>query len=95
VQAPAQRYRVDMVATRVGGSVDPRRSLWTFDPQAIAHAPNLVVDPLRATRDAPEAHRYEAASRLNAHFISTIGGTRRESARRRGVHAYAGRNRPR
>ena len=84
VQAPAQRYRFDMVATRVGGSVDPRRSLRTFDPQAIAHAPNLVVDPLRATRDAPEAHRYEAASRLAAHFISTIGGTRRESTRRRG-----------
>src|SRR3954452_11577301 len=54
VQAPAQRYRVDIVATRVGGSVHPRRSLWTFDLQAIAHAPSLVVDPLRRPGTPPK-----------------------------------------
>ena len=53
--------------------------MWTFDPQAIAHAPQTWWwDPLRAIRDAPEAHRYEAASRLAGHFMGTIGGTRRD-----------------
>lgn len=53
--------------------------VWTFDPQAIAHAPQRWWwDPLRAIREAPEAHRYEAASRLAAHFMGTIGGNRRD-----------------
>ena len=38
--------------------------VWTFDPQAIAHAPQLWWwDPLRAIREAPDDHRYEAAAR--------------------------------
>lgn len=53
--------------------------VWTFDPQAIAHVPQRWWwDPLRALREAPEAHRYEAASRLAAHFMGTIGGNRRD-----------------
>ena len=53
--------------------------VWTFDPQAIAHAPQRWWwDPLRAIRDTPEAHRYEAASRLAAHFMATIGGARKD-----------------
>jgi type IV secretion system protein VirD4 len=53
--------------------------VWTFDPQEIAHAPQRWWwDPLRAVREAPEAHRNEAAIRLSAHFMGTIGGTRRD-----------------
>jgi hypothetical protein len=53
--------------------------VWTFDPQAIAHAPQRWWwDPLRAIRDAPDDHRYEAAARLASHFMGTIGGGRRD-----------------
>jgi hypothetical protein len=53
--------------------------VWTFDPQEIAHAEQQWWwDPLRAVREASDAHRYEAASRLAAHFMGTIGGTRRD-----------------
>ena len=53
--------------------------VWTFDPQAIAHAPQRWWwDPLRAIREAPDDHRYEAAARLAAHFMGTIGGNRRD-----------------
>ncbi|QJY47804.1 type IV secretory system conjugative DNA transfer family protein [Pseudonocardia broussonetiae] len=54
-------------------------AVWTFDPQQIAHAEQRWWwDPLRAVREAPDAHRYEAASRLAEHFMGTIGGTRRD-----------------
>ncbi|MBW0117189.1 type IV secretory system conjugative DNA transfer family protein [Pseudonocardia abyssalis] len=54
-------------------------AVWTFDPQQIAHAEQRWWwDPLRSVREAPDAHRYEAASRLAEHFMGTIGGTRRD-----------------
>ncbi|GAA4561115.1 type IV secretory system conjugative DNA transfer family protein [Pseudonocardia xishanensis] len=60
----------------------PRREVgpvWTFDPQQIAFAPQAWWwDPLRAVRDAPADHRYEAAARLAGHFMATIGGQRRD-----------------
>jgi cell division septation protein DedD len=95
VQAPAQRYRFDMVATRVGGSVDPRRSLWTFDPQVIAHAPSLVVDPLRrpARPPKPTATNPHPGSPHTSSAPSAAPGASPLGAE--GVHAYAGRNRPR
>jgi hypothetical protein len=74
----ATSNKADLWALTSGlrGQVGP---VWTFDPQAIAHAPQRWWwDPLRAIRDAPEAHRYEAASRLAAHFMGTIGGNRRD-----------------
>ncbi|MFC4945832.1 TraM recognition domain-containing protein [Pseudonocardia sp. GCM10023141] len=53
--------------------------VWTFDPQQIAYAEQTWWwDPLRSIRDAPEANRVEAAARLAGHFMSTIGGTRRD-----------------
>ncbi|WP_214406253.1 type IV secretory system conjugative DNA transfer family protein [Pseudonocardia lacus] len=53
--------------------------VWTFDPQQIAHAPQTWWwDPLRSIRDAPDAHRMEAAARLAGHFTATIGGRRRD-----------------
>jgi type IV secretion system protein VirD4 len=56
-----------------------RGPVWTFDPQQIAFAPQQWWwDPLRAIRDAPDAERVEAAARLAGHFMSTIGGTRRD-----------------
>src|SRR3954464_4370951 len=94
VQAPAQRYRVDMVATRVGGSVHPRRSLWTFDLQAIAHAPSLVVDPLRrpGTPPKPTATNPHPGSPHTSSAPSAAPGASQLGAE--GVHAYAGRDRP-
>lgn len=53
--------------------------VWTFDPQQIAYAEQTWWwNPLRSIRDAPEANRVEAAARLAGHFMSTIGGTRRD-----------------
>ena len=53
--------------------------VWTFDPQRIAHAPQTWWwDPLRSIRDATRSERTEAAARLAAHFMHTIGGTRRD-----------------
>jgi type IV secretion system protein VirD4 len=53
--------------------------VWTFDPQQIAHARQTWWwDPLRAIREADDAHRYEAAARLAGHFMGTIGGQRRD-----------------
>ncbi|MHA6622916.1 type IV secretory system conjugative DNA transfer family protein [Pseudonocardia sp. DLS-67] len=53
--------------------------VWTFDPQEIVYCPQTWWwDPLRSIRDAPEAARLEAATRLAGHFMQTIGGTRRD-----------------
>jgi type IV secretory pathway TraG/TraD family ATPase VirD4 len=53
--------------------------VWTFDPQQIAHVEQTWWwDPLRSIREAPDAHRYEAAARLAGHFMGTIGGTRKD-----------------
>lgn len=53
--------------------------VWTFDPQQIAYAEqSWWWDPLRSIRDAQAANRVEAAARLAGHFMSTIGGTRRD-----------------
>jgi type IV secretion system protein VirD4 len=74
----ATSNKADLWALTSGlrGEVGP---VWTFDPQQIAHAQQRWWwDPLRAVREAPDAHRYEAASRLAEHFMGTIGGTRRD-----------------
>jgi type IV secretory pathway TraG/TraD family ATPase VirD4 len=53
--------------------------VWTFDPQQISFAAQTWWwDPLRSIREAPDAHRVEAASRLAGHFMATIGGKRRD-----------------
>jgi type IV secretion system protein VirD4 len=53
--------------------------VWTFDPQRIAHAHQTWWwDPLRSIADADPSERVEAAARLAAHFIGTIGGERRD-----------------
>jgi type IV secretion system protein VirD4 len=53
--------------------------VWTFDPQQISFAAQTWWwDPLRSIRDAPDAHRVEAAARLAGHFMATIGGKRRD-----------------
>ncbi|MHA6783955.1 type IV secretory system conjugative DNA transfer family protein [Pseudonocardia saturnea] len=53
--------------------------VWTFDPQRIAHTEQTWWwDPLRSIADADPAERVEAAARLAAHFVGTIGGERRD-----------------
>ena len=53
--------------------------VWTFDPQQIAYAPQTWWwDPLRSIRDAPQAQQTEAAARLASHFMTTIGGQRKD-----------------
>ena len=53
--------------------------VWTFDPQQIAYAPQTWWwDPLRSIRDAPPAQQTEAAARLASHFMTTIGGQRKD-----------------
>lgn len=76
--AVATSNKADLWALTSGlrGRLGP---VWTFDPQQIAHVEQTWWwDPLRSIREAPSAHRYEAASRLAGHFMGTIGGTRKD-----------------
>ena len=53
--------------------------VYTFDPQQIAFASQTWWwDPLRSIRDAPHTQQAEAAARLASHFMTTIGGQRKD-----------------
>ncbi|WP_296369267.1 type IV secretory system conjugative DNA transfer family protein [Pseudonocardia sp.] len=76
--AVATSNKADLWALTSGlrGHLGP---VWTFDPQQIAHVEQTWWwDPLRSIREAPDSHRYEAASRLAGHFMGTIGGIRKD-----------------
>lgn len=76
VVATSNKADLWALTTAMRGRAGP---VWTFDPQRIAHVTQTWWwDPLRSITDADPAARVEAAARLAGHFMTSIGGDRRD-----------------